>query len=364
MRSLGQLRRFQNFFTSFIHFLYIKISKYKIIYFISARKIMIDSNKLKQRKSDLLEMLNNSIQSCSDIILQSQLGYEAPEMEAEFRAGCLVCNLAVIDEVRAMESLKQLVTSLPELSKQTVEQFTSAVRLGNFTLAAEVATTPRCSEDFEAAMKSWIERSDCHYSNIFDAVSQDPEITRRMSFGEVRPGHPEGSIDAHISELNKNLLAVVESLKDGSNGPMLKQYQISAMYILITCHDTFKGDATPGVSIMDPRSHASLARSYLAQHTSDTSLLEMIQRHDEPFALFKKWQQAGKLSEERMTSLFKAIKDWDTFILFQIIDNTTLGKTPSDGTCSTGWLIDRASEAGLVSRDYKAIQDFVRQQLS
>ena len=323
-----------------------------------------DLRRLESSKAALLELLDNSIESRSDIILQTQLGYEHPEMEAGSRAGDLVCNFAVVDDVRALEELKQLVASLPELSEPSVQQLVAAVGRGNFTLAAGVATTPLPAADFEAEMKSWLERPACQYSSIFDVIFQDPELTKRMSFGEARPGHPEGSIDAHVSELNRNLLAVVESLKDGSNGPMLKLYQISALDILILCHDTFKGDATPGVSIMDPRSHASLARSYLAQHTSDTSLLEMIQRHDEPFALFKKWQQTGKLPEERMTSLFQVIKDWDTFILFQIIDNTTVGKTPSDGTCSTAWLIDRASEAGLVSRDYKAIQDFVRQQLS
>ena len=38
--------------------------------------------------------------------------------------------------------------------------------------------------------------------------------------------------------------------------------------------------------ITDPKSHASLARGFLATHCDDADLLAMLQYHDEPFALY------------------------------------------------------------------------------
>jgi hypothetical protein len=62
------------------------------------------------------------------------------------------------------------------------------------------------------------------------------------------------------------------------------------LQILIHTHDTFKADAAEGVAIVDGRSHASLARQFLSGLCNDRDLLNMVQYHDEPRAL---WRQGG-----------------------------------------------------------------------
>ena len=80
--------------------------------------------------------------------------------------------------------------------------------------------------------------------------------------------------------------------------------------------------------ITHPRSHASLAKDFLAEFVNDDDLLAMAQLHDEPYALWRA-QIGGKRTDQRLESLMAAITDWNTFLLFQIIDNCTAGKDRS-----------------------------------
>src|SRR4029077_12560255 len=93
------------------------------------------------------------------------------------------------------------------------------------------------------------------YQQTFNAITRDPRYQRNLDWGEPRPGHPEGTIRAHIEELERNL----EALR-----PRLSEADYGKLKLLIYVHDTFKGEALQGVAITDPRSHASLARDFLA----------------------------------------------------------------------------------------------------
>ena len=92
-------------------------------------------------------------------------------------------------------------------------------------------------------------------------------------------------------------------------------------------HDTFKGEAQPGVPITDSKSHASLARDFLAAHCPDADLLAMVQYHDEPFALWRQFDAKGKYNQDRLAALLSGIKDWHLFLAFNIIDGSTEGKS-------------------------------------
>lgn len=78
--------------------------------------------------------------------------------------------------------------------------------------------------------------------------------------------------------------------------------------------------------ITDPKSHASLARAFLAIHC-DADLLAMVQYHDEPFALYRQFESKGKHNQDRFSALLKAIHDWNLFLAFCIIDGCTAGKS-------------------------------------
>jgi len=156
------------------------------------------------------------------------------------------------------------------------------------------------------------------YAAIFKAITSDPRYLANLDWGEPRPGHPEGIIRAHIAELESNLATL---------RPMLADDEYWKLKLLIHCHDTFKADAQPGVPIDHPRSHASLAQAFLATHCAEPDLLAMVQFHDEPYALYRQFERKGQHSVDRFNALLLAIRDWNLFLAFAIIDGCTTGKS-------------------------------------
>ncbi len=77
-------------------------------------------------------------------------------------------------------------------------------------------------------------KSDPDYEAVLQAVMVDPRYQERLDWGEPRDGHPEGTIRAHIADLERNLDALRPRLLDAD---CLK------LQILIHTHDTFKADA-------------------------------------------------------------------------------------------------------------------------
>src|SRR5215831_16436240 len=156
------------------------------------------------------------------------------------------------------------------------------------------------------------------YRAMYDAVIADPRYQANLDWGEPRPGHPEGTVRAHIAEIEPNLEALRTKLTE-------EEYW--KLKLLVHTHDSFKAEAQPGVPITDPQSHASLARAFLATHCDDADLLAMVQLHDEPFALYRQVEGKGKYNQERFDALLKAIRDWNLFLAFNIIDGCTPGKS-------------------------------------
>lgn len=156
------------------------------------------------------------------------------------------------------------------------------------------------------------------YVLAFHSLFADPRYQRNLDWGEARPGHPEGTVRAHIAEIEPNL----EVLK-----PKLSETDVWKLKLLIHTHDSFKADSKPGVPITDPSSHASLAKSFLADFCDDADLLAMVQFHDEPFALWRQVELNGSYNQQRMAALLGNIKDWNLFLAFNIIDGCTEGKS-------------------------------------
>jgi hypothetical protein len=156
-----------------------------------------------------------------------------------------------------------------------------------------------------------------YYKEIFDAITSDPRYQRNLDWGEVRPGHPEGSIRAHIAELERNL----EQMRAKVSEP-----DYWRLKVLVHTHDTFKGEAQPGAPIAAPNSHASLARAFLAEFCDDADMLAIVQYHDEPYALWRQFKSKGRINEERLNTLQTSIRDWNLFLAFNIVDGCTEGK--------------------------------------
>ena len=155
-------------------------------------------------------------------------------------------------------------------------------------------------------------------SELLASIKADERYQRNLDWGKPRRGHPEGSIRAHIEELEANLKCLASQFSED---------QITKLQILIHTHDTFKPNAREGNSIRHPESHASLARSFLAEFCDDQDLLNMVQFHDEPYALWKRHVSGRHNHSGRFSHLLETIEDWDLFNAFLIIDGYTDGKS-------------------------------------
>jgi hypothetical protein len=156
---------------------------------------------------------------------------------------------------------------------------------------------------------------------IVDRIIADPRYQQNIEYGEPRSGHPEGKVKYHIAELEENLERMA------SRGISEEQYW--RLKFLIHVHDTFKAQATPNTEILNPNSHASLAKKFAAEFTDDQDLLNMIQFHDVNYALWQQFERTGSYDVERFERLLEAIRDWDLFLMFLILDGSTAGKERS-----------------------------------
>lgn len=157
-----------------------------------------------------------------------------------------------------------------------------------------------------------------NYEEILKALRADDRYRRNLEWGRPRQGHPEGTLRAHIEELEDNLDRIA---------PLLAAEETHKLRILIHVHDTFKPDAKGGVPIVHPESHASLAKEFLSEYCDDEELLTIVQYHDEPYALWRQWKHKGSCNTARLDQLLEAISDWDLFLAFLIVDGCTAGKT-------------------------------------
>jgi hypothetical protein len=169
-------------------------------------------------------------------------------------------------------------------------------------------------------LSQWLYNEKC-MKEIVEQILRDPRYLENIEHGVPRAGHPEGSVRNHIRELEQNL----EDLR--SRG--ISEYEYWKLQFLIHVHDSFKKEATPDVRILDPNSHASLAREYASQFTSDADLLNMLQFHDVNYALWLQYHRTGSYDAGRFEQLLETIRDWNLFLMFLIIDGSTRGKDRS-----------------------------------
>jgi hypothetical protein len=155
---------------------------------------------------------------------------------------------------------------------------------------------------------------------IFKEIVASKRYLDNIEYGKPRRGHAEGTVKAHIAELEKNL----ETLRLKSSGIDYTTYW--QLKLLIHVHDSFKAESKRDAPIMDPQSHASIARQFLSGYTADPDLLEIVQGHDIGYAVYKKWKETGRMNEARLDETLSRIKDLDLFLLFAIIDACTESK--------------------------------------
>jgi len=154
---------------------------------------------------------------------------------------------------------------------------------------------------------------------IYEKVIKHERYLKNIKYGEPRRGHAEGSVENHIKELEENL----EKLRE--DDPFVEQFYWK-LKVLIHVHDSFKAESARNAPILDPNSHASLARAFLAQYTEDTDMLNIAQYHDIGYAVFRNFKDKGHFNYKRLDAALESIHNHNLFLLFCIIDSCTVSK--------------------------------------
>lgn len=161
-----------------------------------------------------------------------------------------------------------------------------------------------------------------NYELILRKIQDDPLYIEGIKYGKPRKGHAEGTIQAHIADLEVNL----DRLSD-----TVTAEEYWKLKVLIHTHDTMKKWAVRNSPIDDFNSHSSLAKAFLEKFLDrmvwqNEDLLNMVQWHDENFALWKQLKNKGKYDKQRFFERVLAIKDMELFLIFTLIDGFTPSK--------------------------------------
>jgi hypothetical protein len=152
-------------------------------------------------------------------------------------------------------------------------------------------------------------------SDMERRLAGDRELIGGLAWGSPRPSHPEGSVGQHVSELLRTLDAWGET---GSRRADLR--------FLALIHDSLKRRVDPSLPKRGGNHHAMRARHFAERYTDDERLLAVLEMHDRPYALWRRLSRTGRLQEERLEEMIRALPDPGLFMRFVELDGYTTGK--------------------------------------
>jgi hypothetical protein len=164
------------------------------------------------------------------------------------------------------------------------------------------------------------------------AVAADPVLTEGLAWGKPRPGHPEGTVGAHVADL----LETID--RWGETGTRREELRFLALV-----HDSLKHSVQSWRPRVGENHHAMRARRFAERYTDDERLLATIEQHDRPYSLWRKARRRGRLDEDAFTHMIDRIPDMDLFLRFVELDGSTEGKKAEP----IRWLKDELSRRGV-----------------
>lgn len=142
----------------------------------------------------------------------------------------------------------------------------------------------------------------------------DPAWQESVRWGRPRPGHPEGSVLAHIGDVLGNVEAFYSV---SSLCPTLR--------LIALLHDSFKHRQIPGGP-----GHGMLARRFAEAYIADHGVLDVIEWHDEAYKAWRLMMGDGDraAAERRAAALIAALgTHLELFMAFYHCDVYTGDKT-------------------------------------
>lgn len=150
-------------------------------------------------------------------------------------------------------------------------------------------------------------------------IAADSDFLLGLDHGKPRPGHPEGAVKWHVAEVLQNV-----------DNWYAEHPQHQNLRLIALIHDTFKYQVDPSQPKQGENHHAMLARRFAEKFFSDTSVLDVIELHDEAYNAWQKgarddnWQRA----RERADILLERLEcNLDLYLNFYRCDNATGSKS-------------------------------------
>ena len=148
-------------------------------------------------------------------------------------------------------------------------------------------------------------------------LAVDPVLLEGWAWGRPRPGHPEGSVGAHVADL-------LRTIDDwGETGR-----RRSDLRFLALVHDSLKSHVKNWLPRTGENHHAMRARRFAEDYTDDERLLTTIELHDRPYGIWRESRNPGEHDSERVKAMGERIADRDLFLRFVELDGSTEGKNP------------------------------------
>lgn len=149
-------------------------------------------------------------------------------------------------------------------------------------------------------------------------ILSDPDWIEGIAWGQPRPGHPEGSVAAHVNEVLENVDQVA-----------LDRHDRERLRLVALIHDTFKHRVDRDRPRAGENHHAMIARRFAERHLDDEELLDVIELHDEAYNAWVKgdrggrWDAAKARAERLIERLGEALP---FYVRFYHADNATGSK--------------------------------------
>ena len=150
---------------------------------------------------------------------------------------------------------------------------------------------------------------------------EDAEFCRGLQWGVPRYGHPEGTIMAHIVEVNANIDRLPVEAETRRQ-----------LRLICWVHDTFKHIEDKGSPRDWTKHHGVYARNFLARFCDDAFLLNVVEHHDDAYYAWRLTHLYHKLAEgdERIRLVREKVGPyWQLFYLFFKCDTCTGDKNPA-----------------------------------
>jgi hypothetical protein len=141
-------------------------------------------------------------------------------------------------------------------------------------------------------------------------LAADPTLLSGLAWGTPRPGHPEGSVGAHVADL---IAGITEHA-----GPRRRELRFLALV-----HDCRKESVRSERGFSPDNDHTVLARRFAERYVADRRLLVTLELHDEPYRIWR----AGRGSAA-LRAMLARVPDLDLFLRFVELDGSTPGKDP------------------------------------